>query len=297
METNSEAQAAGARLEKLLPRRFEHPEGIVWDSRRHALLWVDVFKGDVLSFDLVSNKLETASVGRTLGSVAPRVKGGLVCGVREGFGLLSPEGGFELIDDRLESTTHLQMNDGGVDAMGRFWAGSMTFEFETKPGGGALYRVDPDHTVTEVLNGISISNGIGWSPDSTRMYYVDSATLRVDDYAFDLDSGTVGERRTLAEFEALPDGLAVDVDGCIWVALFQGSRVVRITPQGDIDREVRLPATQVTTCTFGDENLDRLFIAVSPHGLEEDDPDAQAAGNIFSFEPGVQGLPTHEFGG
>jgi sugar lactone lactonase YvrE len=189
------------------------------------------------------------------------------------------------------------MTEGGVDPKGRFWAGSMTFEFETKPGTGALYRLHPDGELSEVLDGISVSNGIGWSPGSDRLYYVDSATRRIDEFDFDLESGALGERRPLAEFEAMPDGLAVDVEGCIWVALFGGSSVARVTPDGKVDRLVELPATQVTTCTFGGPDLATLFIAVSPYGLDPGSLDAQRSGNIFAFDPGVQGLPVAEFAG
>jgi sugar lactone lactonase YvrE len=285
------------RPEQLLSRRFEHPEGIVWDEGRQRLLWVDVFKGHVHSYDLSSGDLETLDAGRVVGSVAPRGDGGYVCAVREGFGLLSAAGEFTALSDQLRETPHLQMNDGGVDARGRFWAGSMTFEFETMPGTGALYSLSADHEVTEVLDGISVSNGIGWSPDSSRFYYVDSVTQRIDDYEFDLDAGALGSRRTLAEVDALPDGLAVDTDGCIWVALFQGSEVVRLTPEGEVDRTVRLPGTQVTTCTFGGPDLRTLFIAVSPNGLAPESEDARKSGYIFSLETGAQGLPTHEFAG
>jgi sugar lactone lactonase YvrE len=278
--------------EILLAERFDHPEGIVWDERAGRLLWVDVFKGHVLAYDLGSGALQRQEVGRTLGSVAPRRDGGLVCAVREGFGLLSSGGDFELVSDQLGDSDHLQMNDGGVDARGRFWAGSMTFEFQTRPRAGALYRLDPDGAVSEQLDGISVGNGIGWSPDGDRCYYVDSASHRIDDYAFDLERGALGDRRTLAEVDALPDGLAVDVDGCVWVAMFLGSQVHRYTPAGRLDRVVRLPGAQVTTCTFGGDDLRTLFVAVSPYGMDDPEP---SAGHIFAFDPGVQGLAMAEY--
>ena len=281
--------------EPLLEERFEHPEGIVWDARADRLLWVDVFKGDVVSYDLASGALDRRNVGRTLGAVAPRTAGGLVCAVKEGFGLLSADGDFALLGDPVHEADHLQMNDGGVDPRGRFWAGSMTFEFQTRPGTGALHRLDADGTASEQLGGISVGNGIGWSPDGSRCYYVDSATHRIDDYAFDLDAGTLGERRTLAEVEtAMPDGLAVDVDGCVWVAMFLGSEVHRYTPDGRLDRVVRLPGTQVTTCTFGGADLRTLFVAVSPYGMDDPEP---GAGRIYALDAGVEGLPIAEYAG
>jgi sugar lactone lactonase YvrE len=284
--------------EPLLDERFEHPEGLVWDERGQRLLWVDVFQGRVHASDLGGGPAQTvAELGGVIGAVAPRAAGGLVCAVGAGFGLLSGEGELELVQAPLADSSHLQMNDGAVDASGRFWAGSMTFEFEAKPGTGALYRFDPDGELHEVLGGVSISNGIGWSPDSKLLYYVDSATQGLDRFSFDLDSGAISERRTLARFEALPDGLAVDAEGCVWVALFGGSSVARVTPEGAVDRVVELPATQVTTCAFGGPHLETLFIAVSPYGLDADAPDARAAGQIFRYEAGVRGLPSTEFAG
>jgi sugar lactone lactonase YvrE len=281
--------------EILIEQKFEHPEGIVWDARHRRLLWLDVFKGLVLSYDLSSGALETSEVGRVVGAVAPRARGGLVCAVREGFGFLSEDGTFSLVSDHLRDSPQLQMNDGAVDPSGRFWAGSMSFEYETRPGTGALYRLDPNGAVSERLGGVSVSNGIGWSPDGRRCYYVDSATRRIDAFQFDAETGTLGRRETLAEVEAMPDGLAVDVDGCVWVAMFQGSEVHRFTPAGSVDRIIRLPGTQVTTCSFGGEDLDVLFIAVSPFGLDEATLREQRAGYIYAFDPGVTGVDCPEF--
>lgn len=278
--------------EILLEERFEHPEGIVWDRRAGRLLWLDVFRGEVLTYDLERAELERRDLGRRVGSVAPRASGGLVCAVREGFALLGDDGELVRLGEDLRGAASAQMNDGGVDPRGRFWAGGFTPDFEREPGTEGLFRLDAGQEVAAALDGISIGNGIGWSPDGTRCYYVDSATHRIDDYAFDLDRGTLGARRTLAEVEALPDGLAVDVDGCVWVAICLGSEVHRYTPDGRLDRVVRLPGVGVTTCTFGGGDLGTLFIAVSGHGLAEPEPEA---GHIFAFDAGVQGLPVAEY--
>lgn len=283
--------------EPLLKQRFEHPEGIVWDAGREDLLWVDVFAGRVVRHDLGSGGTETVEVGTVVGSVAPRTAGGLVCAVREGFGLLSDRGELSMLASPLKDLPYLQMNDGAVDAVGRFWAGSMSPDLDNHPEAGALYSLDPHGTVTETVSGVSVSNGIGWSPDDNRMYYVDSATQRIDTYDFDLGRGVLGERQVLAEVDSVPDGLAVDTDGCVWLALFGGGRVLRLTPNGNVDYEIDLPGSQVTTCTFGGADLRTLFIAVSPYGLDPDDPDAQGAGLIYALEPGAQGLPTREYGG
>jgi sugar lactone lactonase YvrE len=283
--------------EILLDQRFEHPEGLVWDARNRRLLWVDIFKGHVLSYDLRSGSFETLELHRRVGCVAPRASGGLLCAVRDSFVQVSDHGQLCPLGQPLFDVPYLQMNDGGVDARGRFWAGSLTLEHTSRPWAGALYRVDPDGTVSTQREGIGISNGIGWSDDSKWCYYIDSATRRIDKYRYDLDAGSLGERTTIAEVAAYPDGLAVDVDGCIWVAMFEGWEVQRFTPSGKLDRVIRLPGSQVTTCTFGGDDLRTLFISVSPYGLPEERLQSEKAGYIFAVDSGVQGLPTYEFAG
>jgi sugar lactone lactonase YvrE len=190
------------------------------------------------------------------------------------------------------------MNDGGVDPHGRFWAGSMTLEHETRPGEDVLYCLDPSsHAVSEQLTGVTISNGIGWSPDGQRCYYIDSATGGIDEFEFDIDRGRLGKRKTLAEVDAVPDGLAVDTDGCIWVAICGGREVGRFTPFGQVDRIVRLLGSQVTRCAFGGGDLRTLFVAVSAYGPDERALREQEASFIYALDPGVTGLPIPEFYG
>jgi sugar lactone lactonase YvrE len=291
-------ERASPAVSLLVDERFDHPEGVIWDGRTNRLLWLDIFAGLVLSYDLASGRLDRTDLGRPVGSVAPRREGGLVCGVREGFGLLSADGNFSLVTDPLRQSPYLQMNDGAVDAAGRFWAGTFCLDLGHYPGSGTLYCLRPETLeATEELGGISVSNGIGWSPDGRQCYYVDSDTGRVDTFAFDPDVGALSERRPLVEVNSVPDGLAVDVDGCIWVAMFGGWEVQRFTPTGRLDRVVRLPGSQVTTCAFGGPDLSTLFIAVSPRGLDDGSLHLEKAGYIFAFDPGTQGLPGHEFAG
>jgi sugar lactone lactonase YvrE len=277
---------------------FDHPEGLVWDARRGRLLWVDIFVGLVMSHDLTAGPLQTWEIGRAVGAVAPRREGGdLVCAVREGFGFLSAQGEFSLVTDQLRDRPYLQMNDGAIDARGRFWAGTTCLEPERYSGAGNLYCLDPvTLEAAEHLGGIDVSNGIGWSPDGRRCYYIDTARKRVDLYPFDADGEEpLGERETLVEVDGVPDGLAVDSLGCIWVAMCGGWEVQRFTPSGRLDRVVRLPGSLVTTCCFGGPDLRTLFIAVSAHDLDESSLRSEKAGYIFALDPGVQGLPSPEF--
>jgi sugar lactone lactonase YvrE len=289
---------AGSGVSVVVDQVFDHPEGLVWDARQGRLLWVDIFAGLVLSHDFSSGPLQAWELGRAVGAVAPRREGGgLVCAVKEGFGFLSAQGEFSLVTGQLRDRPYLQMNDGAVDARGRFWAGTTCLEPETYSGAGNLYCLDPvTLEAIEHLGGIDVSNGIGWSPDGRRCYYIDSARRRVDVYPFDADSAEpLGERETLVEVDGVPDGLAVDSLGCIWVAMCGGWEVQRFTPSGSLDRVVRLPGSLVTTCCFGGPDLRTLFIAVSSHGLDDSSLRSEKAGYIFALDPGVQGLPSPEF--
>jgi sugar lactone lactonase YvrE len=187
------------------------------------------------------------------------------------------------------------MNEGGCDPDGRFYCGSMAYE--ERPGAGALYRLDPDDSVHVVLENVTISNGLEWSPDGSRAYYNDSPTQRIDVFDYDSESGLSG-RRPFAEVPAevgLPDGLTVDEEGGVWVALYGGGSVRRYTPEGMLDEVIEVPAKQVTACTFGGSGLDQLFITTSREDLKpSEDP---LAGSLFRAAVGVAGLPVREFVG
>jgi sugar lactone lactonase YvrE len=162
----------------------------------------------------------------------------------------------------------------------------------------ALYRYDLDGTVTTVLSGVTVSNGIAWDADGSRMYYIDSATQRIDVFDYDADSGTPADRRPLVSVEpgmGMPDGMALDDEGGLWVALWRGGAVHRYGPDGRLDAVVELPVRLVTACAFGGAGLDKLYITTSGHGLP---PGSQpGAGAVFVLRPGVRGLPTGMFAG
>ncbi len=193
------------------------------------------------------------------------------------------------------TTDGVRMNEGGCDPDGRFYCGSMAYD--KSEGAAALYRLDPDRSVHTILEGVTISNGLEWSPDGTRAYYDDTATGHVAIFDYDRDSGLTG-RRKLVSIPAdigRPDGLTVDAEGGVWVALNKGGAVHRYTADGALDEVVQLPTPMVTACTFGGQHLDELFITTSREGLAPgDDP---VAGSLFRAAVGVRGLPIREFAG
>jgi sugar lactone lactonase YvrE len=269
-----------------------HGEGPVWSEQWGGLRWVDMLAGDVLSLG------PDGSVGRQhVGSIAaalrPRSRGGAVIGVERGFALEDADGTLSTLPE-LWRDTGLRMNEGGCDPDGRFYCGSMAYDKTS--GAAALYRLDPDGSTSIVLEGVTISNGLEWSPDGARVYYNDTETHRVDVFDYDGRAG-LANRRTFVDLspDGRPDGLTVDADGGVWVALNQSGTARRFTPEGVLDAVVEVPPRQVTACTFGGDDLDRLYLTTSRENLAPgDDP---LAGSLFVVEVGVRGLPVREFAG
>jgi sugar lactone lactonase YvrE len=270
-----------------------HGEGPVWSERWDGLRWVDMLAGDILSL-VADGTINRRHVGRVAAALRPRRRGGAVIGVERAFALEDADGTLTHLDE-LWSDTNVRMNEGGCDPDGRFYCGSMAYD--QQPGAGALYRLDPDGSVRVVLENVTISNGLEWSPDGSRAYYNDSPTQRIDIFDYDGESGLTG-RRPFAEIPAQaggPDGLTIDEQGGVWVALYGGGAVRRYTPEGVLDEVIEVPAKMVTACTFGGQNQSQLFITTSREGLEPgEDP---LAGSLFRSAVGVAGLPVRGFAG
>ncbi|UOY00669.1 SMP-30/gluconolactonase/LRE family protein [Blastococcus sp. PRF04-17] len=280
------------RAEQVTGPVAHHAEGPVWSPSWGGLRWVDMLAGDVLALD-PDGTVRRRSVGTVAAALRPRRGGGAVIALERGFALEDADGSLTPLDP-VWSGDDVRMNEGGCDPDGRFWCGSMAYD--QRPGGGALYRLDPGGPVHRVLDGVTISNGLEWSPDGTLAYYDDTGTHRTDVFDYDPDAGLTN-RRPFVDFgeDGNPDGLTVDAEGGVWVALFGGGAVHRYDPTGRLDAVVDVPAAQVTACTFGGERLDELFITTSRENLGPDD-DPQA-GSLFRAEVGVRGLPVREFAG
>ena len=272
----------------------EHGEGPVWDADAGVLRFVDMLAGDVLTLE-PTGEVTRRHLGDVAAALRPRRSGGMVLAVERGFVLVDADGTPGPVHVAFTDTT-VRMNDGGCDPVGRFFCGSMAWD--AAPGRGALYRFDPDRTVTRVLDGVTISNGIAWTPDGTRVYYIDTPTGRVDAFDYDLGTAAMTDRRTVVTVDpdhGSPDGMALDADGGLWVALWKGSAVHRYTPDGRLDAVVELPAAQVTACAFGGPDRDRLFVTTSRENLG--DAAEAAAGALFVADVGVRGAPVASFAG
>ena len=269
-----------------------HAEGPVWSDRWGGLRWVDMLAGDVLSL-AADGTVARRHVGDVAAALRPRSGGGAVIAVERGFALEGADGTLTPLEP-VWSDPGVRMNEGGCDPDGRFWCGSMAYD--QRPGAAALYRLDPDGQVHRVMEGVTISNGLDWSPDGSLAYYDDTATHRVDVFVYDRGTGLTARRPFVRlPDDGNPDGLTVDAEGGVWVALFGSGVVHRYTSAGVLDVVVEVPAAQVTACTLGGPRLDQLFVTTSREGLgPDDDP---LAGSLFRADVGVPGRPAREFAG
>lgn len=269
-----------------------HGEGPVWSTAWGGLRWVDMLAGDVLSLD-EHGRVGRRHVGTVVAALRPRRGGGAVLALERGFAMEEPAGPISALP-ALWSDPGVRMNEGGCDPDGRFYCGSMAYD--QRPGAASVYRLDPDLEVATVLTGVTVSNGLDWSPDGSLAYYNDTATGRISVFDYDASTG-LANRRTFAEIAdgGRPDGLTVDADGGVWTAIANGGAVHRYRPDGTLDEVVELPARKVTACAFGGTRLDELFITTSREGVPDgEDP---LAGALFRARPGVVGLPVREFAG
>jgi sugar lactone lactonase YvrE len=270
-----------------------HGEGPVWSEKWGGLRWLDMLAGDILTLT-ADGAVNRRHVGKVAAAVRPRRKGGAVIGIERGFALESSDGTLTCLGE-LWRDQAVRMNEGGCDPDGRFYCGSMAYD--RAPGAATLYRLNPDWSVNVVLKNVTISNGLEWSPDNLRAYYNDTATYQISVFDYDIEEGLTRRRVfvDLSKESKRPDGLTVDAEGGVWVALSNGGVVRRYTSGGTLDGIIEVPAKKVTACTFGGPRLDQLFITTSREGVA---PGSDLlAGSLFCAFAGVSGLPVREFAG
>ena len=271
-------------------------EGPRLDPRTGEVLWVDITAGRLHRCLWEDGRLRTLAVievGRHLGAVAP-VDGagrGWIAAAGQGFAHVGEDGTVTVLDEpEAAKGGRTRMNDGACDPQGRFWAGSMAYD--TSPGAGTLYRMDLDGTVTAMVEGVTISNGLGWSPDGGTMYYADSGAGTLDAFDFDGVGGELERRRTLVRYEgaAFADGLWVDDEGCLWVAMWGGGEVRRYAPDGGLLSAVPLPVSQPSACCFAGPARDTLIVTTARFELSPEVLAGQpAAGRVLALDAGVTG--------
>ena len=305
--TVARPESADTTWEVVVTAGAELGERPVWDHLRSCLVWVDINAGRLHRYrpgegnELI---LELAGDGQpiAIGAAAPRRGGGYVLAAADGFRLTGPDG--ELAAGPLRPPgmgAGIRFNDGACDPAGRFWAG--TVAADRRAGAGALYRLDASLTITTMLTGVTESNGLGWSPDGTLFYYIDSGEPepRIRVFGFDPATGELGESRDLVNFPGdgvVPDGLVVDAAGCLWVALWGGSAVHRYSPGGALLAEFPLPVSQPTCPAFGGPGLADLYVTTAWEGMDDDERSGQPlAGHLLLSHPGTTGQRAPSFAG
>ncbi|SCX38929.1 Sugar lactone lactonase YvrE [Klenkia marina] len=278
-----------------------HGEGPTWDAARRELLWVDIDAGQVrratVSAAGVLAEVGVHRGGDTVGFVVPASGGGWLLGADGGFTHLSADGTATVLltIDGEGPDAGTRMNDGAVDPVGRLFGGTMGLD--ERPGAGSLYRVDLDGSVHTALTDLTISNGIEWTADGRTVYLADSGVAQIRAYDYDVDSGAFGDSRVfldLSDDDGPPDGLTMDDEDHVWVALWGAGQVRRYSPAGELVAVVRVGAANTSSCAFAGPSLDHLVISTSTQGLTDVPPDA---GRLFVVRPGVTGRPAGVYRG
>jgi sugar lactone lactonase YvrE len=275
-------------------------EGSIWHPKENKLYWIDI-EGKILHiYDPVSKEDKEYSVGSRVGTVVPVEGGGALVALQNGIHKIDLETGqLQFLANPLPDS-NMRFNDGKCDPSGRFWVGSMALDSRKK--GASLYRLDKDKSVHHMLDSVSISNGIVWTADKKTMYYNDTPTGTIQGFDYDDKSGAITNRRVVVRIPGgtgSPDGMTIDAEDNLWVALWGGACVAKFNPRtGEMLQKVKVPAQNVSSCAFGGKNLETLYITtarawVNPDKLKE----FPLSGGLFAVKPGVRGVPAEFYKG
>jgi sugar lactone lactonase YvrE len=279
-------------------------EGPLWDAGRAVLWWVDILEGALHAFDPLTGADRSMHVAGTVGCVVPAIDGRMLAATTHEVVVVDPErGSVEPVATFPAAAAALRSNDGRCDPAGRFWIGRMAFD--AADGAGALLRLDVDGRLTTVLPGQSIPNGLAWPADGRTLVYIDSADRRLRRFAYDPATGDLGPGRTLLDLadldlpaDALPDGMAIDEEDGLWVAVWGGGCLLRVSLGGELLDRIDLPVSQPSSCTFGGADLGDLYVTTAREGFgPADEVREPTAGGLYRLRPGVRGRPPRAWTG
>jgi sugar lactone lactonase YvrE len=274
-------------------------EGSYWHSGRNSLFFVDIERKALYEYSLSNSSLKKREMPARVSVIMQDTQGALILGLQGGIA------SFDLQSEKLDWLLALEKdiptnrtNDGGIDAKGRMWIG--TLDVKLAAGKGALYCIGNDLAITQKMDNCTISNGLTWSLDGQRMYYIDTPLHTVQSYFFDVETGNISFEKnavTIPKETGAPDGMCIDEEGMLWVALYHSGTVCRFNPHtGDLIDKVEFPAPHVTSCAFGGPELDHLFITTAQEKMSEDDlKKYPLSGSVFVVKPGVKGVRTNAF--
>ncbi len=301
-ENDLDSEVKLERTDVVLEQKFRAllGEGAFWNHQRQELYWVDIL-GKSLNIYNPSNKSNRKfPLPYRVGTVVPQTDSSAVVALDNGIYMLNTfNRNLRQISFVESDILTNRFNDGKCDPNGNLWVGSM--HLEEKEPAASLYKVTPDGTTTKMLDNITISNGIVWSKDGKTMYYIDTPTAKIRAFDFNLENSTISNERVVVEVDeddGFPDGMAIDEQDKLWVGLWNGNAVARYDPEnGKLMEKIEVPAHNVTSCAFGGENLDILYITTARVDMTEEELEKYPlAGSIFSVKPGVRGVKSSFFG-
>ena len=286
------------KVTEVLPLKTLLGEGALWNYQTQQLYWIDIENRTLFILNPATNNNTAIKMKSRIGTVVPTREGNILVALEDGiYHFNLQDHAMEKIADPEPGNNGNRFNDGKCDPTGRFWVGSMSLA--GKSNQGALYRIDHDFKVKKMIDGVTTSNGIVWSLDKSKMYYIDTRTRKVVGYEYDNASGEISNPRDailVPESLGKPDGSTIDAEGMLWIAMWGGGCVTRWNPDsGELLLKIDVPALNVTSCAFGGENLDILFIttaSIHMNGMEDRYPQA---GKLFQVIPGVKGIRVNLF--
>jgi sugar lactone lactonase YvrE len=290
-------------IENAIKSQSKLGEGPLWSVDEQSLYWVDIHNQRVERFHPASNGHQVFEFNTAVTALGFRAQGGFVAATAHGFAFIQLSSNTLEIFARPESDKpHNRFNDGAVDPQGRFWGGTMYEGPETnEPTEGRLYRLDVDGSVHVMETGVTISNGLGWSPDLKTMYFTDTLHRVIYAYDYDAASGAIDHRRVFVDSSSeggYPDGMTVDSEGGVWSVRWGGWKITRFDPAGKAEREIKLPVECPTSCAFGGEGLTELYITSAWTALTDDQRRQQPmAGDVFRLATNVKGRAPWQFAG
>ncbi len=269
-------------------------EGPIWSADTNSVTWTDITQNTFHTADIDTGKTLSFGVPSMVGAIAHSKEGGYIAATQKGFARIGVDGKYSPLHSFLPDD--MRMNDGKVDPSGRFWAGSMALSFEK--GRGSLYVLEKDNSYRSILDDITLSNGMGWSPDAQYFYYIDSVPGVLKRFDYDLHTGQISNPKDLITFDSssgIPDGMSMSSDGKIVIALWDGGRIEIYEPSGEKVSEITLGVSRPTSCTFAGPNRDILIVSTASQGIDR--ADEPLAGKILAVTgTGLSGLPTQQYG-
>ena len=269
-------------------------EGPIWSADTNSVTWTDITQNTFHTADIDTGKTMSFGVPSMVGAIAHSKDGGYIAATQKGFARIGVDGKYSPLHSFLPDD--MRMNDGKVDPSGRFWAGSMALSFEK--GRGSLYVLEKDNSYRSILDDITLSNGMGWSPDAQYFYYIDSVPGVLKRFDYDLYTGHISNPKDLITFDSssgIPDGMSMSSDGKIVIALWDGRRIEIYEPSGEKVSEITLGVSRPTSCTFAGPNRDILIVSTASQGIDQ--ADEPLAGKILAITgTGLSGLPTQQYG-